>query len=439
MKEIKNKKNNEAIFSLKGMFDHFDETYYKYQGFFEKAQEVAVYYGFKPLDTPCLEKEELFVRGVGENTDIIDKEIYNFKTKGGDKVCLRPEWTASVMRSYLENGMMNLPQPVMLYSYGNVWRHDNPQKGRLREIKQFNLEIIGSEKSICEAIVIQTSVNILKEYGLKDIVVDINSLGNKDDRKNYIKELVSYYKKNISKMCSDCKNRIHTNPIKLLDCKNNLCQTYKEFAPSSINFLSTESKKHFREVIQYLEEMKIDYKINNCLVRGLNYYSHTVFEIVRTIQEEKENGEILEKEITILGGGRYDYLAKEIGSKKEIPAIGASIGFDRILLLKDCNHLLPKIIKKPKFYFLQLGFEAKLKSLQIMEILRENKIPVYQNISKDTLSNQLAKASESNIPYCIIFGQKEAIDGTMIIKNMKNHSQQIIKIEKLAEYLKKLK
>ena len=343
------------------------------------------------------------------------------------------------MRSYLENGMMNLPQPVMLYSYGNVWRHDNPQKGRLREIKQFNLEIIGSEKSICEAIVIQTSVNILKEYGLKDIVVDINSLGNKDDRKNYIKELVSYYKKNISKMCSDCKNRIHTNPIKLLDCKNNLCQTYKEFAPSSINFLSTESKKHFREVIQYLEEMKIDYKINNCLVRGLNYYSHTVFEIVRTIQEEKENGEILEKEITILGGGRYDYLAKEIGSKKEIPAIGASIGFDRILLLKDCNHLLPKIIKKPKFYFLQLGFEAKLKSLQIMEILRENKIPVYQNISKDTLSNQLAKASESNIPYCIIFGQKEAIDGTMIIKNMKNHSQQIIKIEKLAEYLKKLK
>jgi histidyl-tRNA synthetase len=189
--------------------------------------------------------------------------------------------------------------------------------------------------------------------------------------------------------------------------------------------------------------MGIEYRINNSLVRGLNYYTHTVFEVIKLEKEKDENGNEIEngkeREITITGGGRYNYLGKELGSKKEIPAVGAALGIDRIMMFPECKNLSPKILKKPKVYFLQLGFEAKLKSLKIMEILRENKIPVYQTLSKDSLSTQLANASKIGTPYCIIFGQKEAMDSTVIVRDMKTHSQDIIRIEKLSEYLKKLK
>lgn len=442
-KESVNNKIKEPINSLKGMNDILGDKYYQYQGMFEKAQEIAVYYGFKPLETPALEKEEVFVRSIGEGTDVIDKEIYNFKTKGGERVALRPEYTASVMRSYIENGMMNMPQPIMLYSYGPTWRHDNPQKGRLREFRQFNLEILGTEKSMADALVIRTLMTILKEYGFKDLIIDINSMGDKDDRATFVKELTSYYKKHISKMCKDCQQRIITSPLRMLDCKNEECQKFKELAPASINYLSTESKKHFREVLQYLEEMGIDYRINNSLVRGLNYYTHTVFEVIKIEKETDEDGNEIEdgkeKEITITGGGRYNYLARELGSKKDIAGVGAGLGLDRIMMFKECKNLEPKIMKKPKVYFLQLGFEAKLKSLTIMEILRENKIPVYQTLSKESLSAQLANADKIGTPYCIIFGQKEAMDGTVIVRDMKTHSQDIVTIDKLSEYLKKLK
>jgi len=441
--KIKETKVKEQIQSLKGMSDAFGDKYYRYQGLFEKAQEIAVYYGFKPIETPALEKEEVFIRGVGEGTDIVDKEIYNFKTKGGEKVALRPEYTAAIVRSYIENGMMNLPQPIMLYSYGPIWRHDNPQKGRLREFKQFNLEILGTEKSIADALIIQTLMTILKEFGFEDLIIDINSMGDRNDRNTFVRELSSYYKKHISKMCKDCQIRLAANPLRLLDCKSELCQGFKELAPAPINFLNNESKQHFREVLQYLEEAGIEYRINNTLVRGLNYYTNTVFEVIKIEKEVDENGKEVEngkeKEITITGGGRYNYLGKELGSKKELPAVGAALGIDRIMMFPECKDISPKFIKKPKIYFLQLGFEAKLKSLKIMEILRENKVPVYQNLSKDPLSLQLANADKMNIPYCIIFGQKEAMDGTLIVRNMKTHSQDIIEIDKLSEYLKKIK
>lgn len=436
-------KDKELVISLKGMNDISGEKFYQYQGMFEKAQEIAVYYGFKPIETPALEREEVFVRGIGEGTDVIDKEIYSFRTKGGEKVALRPEYTAAIMRSYIENGMNALPQPLMFYSYGPLWRHDNPQKGRLREFRQFNLEILGTGKSIADALIIRTVMTILKEYGFENLIIDINSMGDKNDRATFTKELISYYKKHIGKMCKDCQKRLIGNPLRLLDCKNEECQSFKELAPASINYLSTESKKHFREVLQYLEEMGIEYRINNSLVRGLNYYTHTVFEVIKTEKEIDEEGKEIEngkeKEITITGGGRYNYLGKELGSKKEIPGVGVALGLDRMMLLKECKNLEPKIMKKPKIYFLQLGFEAKLKSLTIMEILRENKIPVYQNLSKESLSAQLAMADKMKTPYCIIFGQKEALDGTAIVRDMKTHSQEIIKIEELGNYLKKLK
>lgn len=421
--------------SLKGMYDIFDEQYYAYQGLFEKAQEVAVYYGFKPIETPVLEREEVFTSALGEETDVVEKEMYTFRSKGGDRLAVRPEYTASVMRAYHEQGMQNLPQPVLLYSYGPVYRHENPQKGRLRQFRQFNLEILGTTKSIADALIIRTLMTILEEYGFKDLIIDINSMGDKETRPAFIKELTNYYKKHLGTLCKDCHERIKTNPLRLLDCKQPECQPMKENAPSSLSFLSNDARHHFKEVLQYLEEMGIAYRVNNSLVRGLDYYSRTVFEVIKVDVDEAGK----EREITITGGGRYDYLAKMMGGKKDVPSVGTALGMERIMMFPECKKIPPRIMKPPKVYFIQLGFEAKLKSLCIMEILRKSRIPVHQSISKDSLGAQLSMAEKMEIPYCIIFGQKEAMDNTVIVRNMSTHSQDTVKIDALSDYIKHLK
>ncbi len=433
--ESKKEGKKETPTSLKGMHDILGDNYYAYQGLFEKAQEVAVYYGFSPLDTPLLEKEDVFVSALGEGTDVIDKEMYTLKTKGGEHIAVRPEFTASVMRSYLEHGMQNLPQPVMLYSYGPIFRHENPQRGRLRQFRQFNLEILGTSKSVADALIIRTLMTILEEYGFKDLIIDINSMGDKETRPTFIRELVSYYKKHLNSLCKDCHERLKTNPLRLLDCKQESCQPFKESAPSSLSFLSSDARSHFKEVLQYLEEMGIPYRVNNSLVRGLDYYSRTVFEVIKI--DVDENGK--EKEIAITGGGRYDYLAKMMGNKKDVPAVGTALGLERIMMFPECKAIAPRIMKTPKVYFIQLGFEAKLKSLCIMEILRKARIPVHQSISKDSLSAQLGAAEKMEVPYCVIFGQKEAMDNTVIVRNMSTRSQDTVKIDALSDYIKHLK
>lgn len=271
-----------------------------------------MYYGFKPIETPVLEREEVFVSAIGEGTDVVDKEIYAFRSKGGERLAMRPEYTASIMRAYLEHGMQTLPQPVMLYSYGQVFRHENPQKGRLRQFRQFNLEILGTSKSIADALIIRTLTTILEEYGFKDLIVDINSMGDKETRPMFIKEITNYYKKHLESLCKDCHERLKSNPLRLLDCKQPQCQPFKDNAPCSLSYLSNDARNHFKEVLQYLEEMGIQYRVNNSLVRGLDYYTRTVFEVIKT--DVDENGK--EREITITGGGRYDGLAKMLGSKK---------------------------------------------------------------------------------------------------------------------------
>jgi histidyl-tRNA synthetase len=266
-------------------------------------------------------------------------------------------------------------------------------------------------------------------------MIDINSMGDKETRPAYIKELTNYYKKHIGSMCKNCQERIKTNPLRLLDCKEAVCQPFKDGAPNSLSFLSSDARSHFKEVLQYLEEMGIAYRINHSLVRGLSYYSRTVFEVIKI--ETDENGN--EKEISITGGGRYDYLAKDMGSKKDVPAVGTALGIDRILMFPECKKIMPRIMKTPKVYFIQLGFEAKLKSLCVIEVLRKAKIPVHQSISKDSLSVQLALAEKMEVPYCIIFGQKEAMDNTVIVRDMKTHSQDTVKIDALSDYIKQLK
>jgi histidyl-tRNA synthetase len=262
-------------------------------------------------------------------------------------------------------------------------------------------------------------------------VVSINSIGDKESRPAYVRELVSYYKKHLNDLSPIDQERLKTNPMRILDSKDEKTIEINQNAPDSIAYLSNNGKRHFKEVLECLDQMEIPYEINKLLVRGLSYYTHTVFEIMETDEEGKT--------MTIAGGGRYDYLGKELGSKKDIPAMGGSIGVDRIIEKPWFKDLAPRIMKKPKVYFIQVGFDAKLKSLNVIEILRKAHIPVMQALSKDSLSAQLAVAEKAGVPYTIIFGQKEAMENSVIVRNMDTRSQDCVPIAELQTYLKQLK
>lgn len=432
------KSGDQNLQSVKGMHDLIGDDYYLYQGLAEKAAEIAIYYGFKPIETPILEKEELFIRGVGSDNDLTQKEMYTLKTRGSDKLALRPEGTAGVMRSYLEHGMHALPQPLSFYYSGPFFRHESPQAGRFREFRQFGWEVLGTKKSIADALIIKLVKTTLEEAGLTNLQIDLNSIGDADCRGAWRRELLVYYKKHVREICADCRERLKTNPLRVLDCKNEKCQTIKAGAPESIGYLCGACKEHFKEVLEYLDSMGIEYKINPSLVRGLDYYSRTVFEISQLSPEPTEGKEAASP-LALGGGGRYDYLAKTLGSKKDVPAVGASIGMDRVVMSPGYAKLSPRIIKRPKVFFIQLSFDAKLKSFEVIEILRHAKIPVAQSIVKDSLGAQLAQAEKMRAPFAIILGQKEALENTVIVRNMDTRSQDTVKLDHLAEYFKGLK
>jgi len=412
-----------------------DEEYYQMQGLFEKAQEIAMYYGFHPIDTPILEDEEIFSKGgASEGTDL-DKEMYRLTTKGRDKLALRAEGTAPVMRAYVEHGMKSRPQPVMLYYSGPIFRHDKPQRGRYRQHHQFGMEVLGTEKPIADAIIIQATMKILQEAGAKDLVVEINSIGDKESRKDYERALKAYYRKHMNSLPDIDRQRVKDNVLRVLDSKDPKTIEINEEAPDSISFLTNPAKKHFKAVLEYLNELEIPYRINKSLVRGLDYYTDTVFEVVEEIEDDKGN----KRSLSICGGGRYNYLSKTLGHRREVPGVGVGIGMERVMQSDWWNNLTPRIVRKPKIYFIQLGFEAKLKSLHIVEQLRKAKIATMQSLSKDKLSSQLAAAEKTGAPYVMIFGQREALDGTVIIRDMKDHKQKTIKSEDLVAYIKKLK
>ena len=426
-------KKEQSIASPKGMRDIVGPDYYKFQGLFEKAQEVAVYYGFTPIETPILEHESTFTTAIGVGTDAIDKEMYSLKTKGGDQLALRPEGTAGIVRAYITQGMQSLPQPVLLYYFGPMFRHDKPQRGRYRQLYQFGMEALGSEKSIIDALLIKATVTILEEAGAKDLIVQINSMGDKEDRASYIRELTNYYKKHLNELPAIDRERLKTNPLRILDSKEPMTMTINEGAPDIVSHLGSNAKKHFKEVLECLDQMGISYQINKNLVRGLSYYTRTVFEILET---ETPPGEM---PLSIAGGGRYDLLAKQLGSKKEVPAMGVGIGVDRVVESSWFKNLAPRILKKPKIYFIQIGLDAKLKSLCVIEVLRKAHIPIMQSLSKDSLSAQLAVAEKTGVPYVIIFGQKEAMENTVIVRNMDTRGQDTVPFAELPNYIKQLK
>lgn len=434
IKKTEPEKTKIILQTPKGMHDILPSEYRYYKNVYDKAEEIANYYGFLPVQTPHLEKTEVFTISLGESTDIVQKQMYNLRTKGGNHLTLRPEGTASIVRAYIEHGMYTWPQPVLLQYKGSFFRHERPQKGRFREFGQFGIEIINEEKAIAEAVIIKVLTLILEELDIKPFIVHINSLGDKECRNVYRKELASYYRKKLNQLCRNCSQRFSKNPLRLLDCKEKKCIEIKQEAPQMVNYLCDSCKQHFKEVIEFLDSSSIPYFLDTYLVRGLDYYSRTVFEIFEEKTEIQRESELVP--FALASGGRYDYLAK-ILSGKNFPGVGGALGIDRIVEAMKERKIEPKLPKIPKIFFIQLGNAAKYKSLDIIEIFRKAHIPIAQSVSKDSLKSQLKIAAKLNISYTLIMGQKETLENSVIVRDMNSGNQETVPLEKIVEIIKK--
>lgn len=427
-----------------------EQRYWRY--IFKKAESILEDYGFGRIDTPMVEFTDLFARGVGESTDIVEKEMYNFKTKGGDDLSLRPEGTAGIVRAYIENGMQVRPHPVKLYYFGPMFRHDQPQAGRYRQHWQIGAETIGDSSEIVDAELIFMGYKILESLGLKRYVVHINSLGDAFSRVAYARALKDYYKPRLKKVCGQCKNRFKKNILRMLDCKEEACRGASKDVPAIFDFLSEDAKKHFKKVIEFLDECKIPYILNHYLVRGQDYYTHTIFEYVPEDGSDKkpETGlddnsgssgaepvSIPSPKLALGGGGRYDKLIETMGGPKT-PAAGWALGVERIVAaLKQHEIEVPGIGVKPKIFLAQLGDAAKRKSLVLFENLRKAGIEIKSSLGRDSIKSQLRIANRLDVRYTLIFGQKEALDGTILVREMDTGIQESILLDKAVEEMKR--
>ena len=424
--------------TLTGMHDILPEDF-PYVNKVERAVEnVARYYGFSRIETPVLEFAEVFSKGTGSGTDIVEKEMYSFKTKGGDLVALRPEYTPVIMRSYLEHGMHNLPQPVKLWYKGPCFRHERPQAGRYRQFTQFGYEVLGEKNASVDGQIIQMSYGVMKELGFKNISVQVNSIGDSECRPYFKKILTSYFKSRKSSLCSDCQRRLKDNPLRILDCKEEKCQRVKAGAPQIIDHLCENCHAHFKQVLEFLDELELPYTLNPYLVRGLDYYTKTVFEIIENSEDGAAQG-------TLMGGGRYDGLSKILGGR-DVPACGVAGGVERIINILKTRETLKqetstKKIKEekqedPKIFLAQLGQLAKRKSMKLFEEFRDARIPVAESFSKDSLKAQLRSANKMGIRWVLIFGQKEALEDFITLRDMDSGTQKEIKLDKVVEEMK---
>lgn len=392
------------------------------------AREVAKGYGFGKIDTPIIEDSELFIRGTGEGTDIVEKQMYIFRTKGGDSLCLRPEFTPGVIRAFLENGLSSLPQPVKLYSLGQLFRYERPQTGRFRQFNQLNFEAIGSHSSATDVQIIQIFFVIFKEIGLKGINLQVNSIGCKDCRPAYRKVLTNYYRNKTDRLCADCCRRLKENPLRLLDCKEEKCIVLKNSAPHIIDHLCESCHNHFKSVLEFLDELEIPYMLNPYLVRGLDYYTKTVFEF----WPEDETG----RQTALGGGGRYDHLVKILGGK-DTPAVGGGCGIERIISQLKAQSAKINLPANPKVFLIQLGDLAKKKGLKLFEQLRQENIYITESFSKDSIKTQLRLADKAGAKIALILGQQEVLEKTIILRDMLIGVQETVKQDNLVKELKK--
>lgn len=418
---------------LRGMKDvTFDE--YKYWDLvIKKAEDLAKVFGFMKIQTPILETLDLYKRSIGETTDIVSKEMYSFLDKNGEKIALRPEITPSLVRAYIENGMFTLPQPVRMFAMGPIFRHEKPQAGRYRQSHQFDLEIFGEENAIADFLLMLIAYNFFSELQI-NVQLQVNSIGCRECRKEYLKKLSAYYKEKgkRSKLCDVCKKRLLKNPLRLLDCKDKECASLKEDAPPIVDYLCDVCKKQFTRVLEYLDEMNIPYNLNPALVRGLDYYNGPVFEIL----EIAEGEETASSDLSLGGGGRYDGLVEHMGGRPT-PACGFAIGLERTVSKLKTKKLPIEKDNKNLIFLAQLGDNARRKAFGLFEELRRAGFKIKESFTKDSLKAQLEDADRVEAKLTLILGQKEVNDKTILFRDMESGNQETVDYKKIKVELER--
>ena len=385
-------------------------------------------YNYNYIRTPIFEFTELFHRGIGESTDIVTKETYDFVDRGGRNMTLRPEGTAGVCRSYVENKMYGDPnQPVKVYYNGTMYRYERPQSGRDRELTQFGMEVLGSDDPMSDAEVISLAVNIYKMLGLKEIKVNINTLGDKESRDMYRKALIDYFKPHISELCEDCQTRLEKNPLRILDCKVDCDNELLKNAPKTIDYLNDESKKRFEAVKDYLDILQIKYEVNPNIVRGLDYYNHTVFEIEAKVEGFGSNN-------VLGGGGRYNQLCSEIGGP-ETPCIGFASGIGRLVKALELEEVNLPITEDIDLFLMYVNEDEKKYALYLAQELRMAGFIVDTEYTGRGLKGQFKQADRLKAKYVAVLNSEDLNNNEIKIKNNKTKEEEIISLDVLIYYL----
>lgn len=423
-KEIKTRRKFQLV---KGMRDILPEEQPYWRHIEGIAERLADKYSFLRIGVPLLEDTELYKRSVGAMTDIVEKEMYSFIDKGEEDVTLRPEFTAGITRAYIEHGMLNLPQPVKLFSSGALFRYDKPQAGRYRQFHQFNFEIIGEQDAICDAQIVLVAYKLYQELNLP-VVIQINSIGCSGCRPEYENVLKDHLKKYRSKLSEISQRRLIKNTLRILDSKEKEDIDIIKEAPQQIDHLCEDCRNHFIQVLEYLDELEIPYALNYKIVRGLDYYTRTTFEIWP--QDEQLS------QTALGGGGRYDGLMEALGGRPT-PAVGFASGMERMInFMKEQKVKIPDP-PKPDIFLAQLGIEARKKAITLFEELYGAGLKVAEVLARSGLKAQLESANKLGAKYTLIIGQKELIDGTIMIRDMEGGVQEIIDIRKVIPEIQK--
>ncbi len=412
--------------AVKGTNDVLPEESYRWQYVEKKMLETASLFGFKEIRVPVFEHTEVFQRSVGDTTDVVQKEMYTFDDKGGRSITLRPELTAGVIRSVIENGLYNQSLPQKVCYIGGCYRYEKPQAGRLREFHQFGVECIGAAAPAADAEVISLAHSVLSGIGLENLSLEINSIGCPACRAEYHKALKAYFESKKESLCETCKERLERNPMRILDCKSPVCGEIAKDAPVMINFLCDDCNNHFEAVKTQLDEMGIEYKVNPTIVRGLDYYTRTVFEFV--------SGDI-GAQSTVCGGGRYDGLMEQMGAPAT-PSLGFAMGIERLLLVlsnqnKEIGEKLPCDI-----YIAPMGDKAVVKAAAICSTLRKAGYCAQTDICGRGLKAQMRYANKIGARYSIVLGDNELESGIVRLKNMSVGEEKEINLNDIVEYLK---
>ena len=385
------------------------------------ARRRAALYGYAEIRTPTFEDTGLFLRGVGGSTDIVEKEMYSFQDKGGGDLTLRPEGTASVVRAYLEHGMASRPQPVRLFTFVNCFRYDRPQRGRYREFHQWDCEAIGEMDPLVDGEMIALLWRFYEALGLRALTLQLNSIGDRNCRPAYLEQLKAYYRGRADELCGDCRRRLETNPLRLLDCKNASCQPAVAGAPRLLDALCAECAEHFVAVQRYLADLSIDYAVNTRLVRGLDYYTKTVFEVWPA-----EVG----AQSALGGGGRYDDLAEQLGGRPT-PAIGFATGIERIILnLKQQEVSVPSP-PPPRAFIVTSGEAAREKAVALADTLRRRGVPMLVATGNRSFRAQLRQAEGKGVAWAVILGEDELAAGEAGLKNMASGAQERVPFDEV--------